>query len=220
MNKADRIKKYSRQAAMYERNRKAHSLGQWRSRLVQSARGRVLEAAVGAGANFPFYPKEMVDEVVAVDFSPEMLRKAKEAAKEYGIPTTFMESDMDHLSFPPDSFDTIVSTLSLCSYEDPLTVLHQFNHWCRSGGNILLMEHGLSSNRLLAIAQQSLDPLILRIEGCHHNRDIMNIVDRSDLRLKTAEHYWAGCIHLIWAEPNKKDQTDPSTLSENPNIFQ
>ncbi|QQE72809.1 class I SAM-dependent methyltransferase [Brevibacillus composti] len=203
MNKADQIKKFSQQAAMYERNRRAYTLGHWRRRLLREARRNVLEAAVGAGANFPFYDRELVDNVTTVDFSPEMLRKAKQAAREFGIPATFLESDMDRLSLAPDSFDTIVSTLSLCSYEDPLAVLNQFNRWCRKDGNILLMEHGLSSNFLLACAQKALDPLIYRIEGCHHNRDMMKIVDRSDLVLVKSEHYWAGCIHLIWAKPSK-----------------
>lgn len=188
---------------MYERNRKAYTLGHWRSRLLRFSRGKVLEAAVGAGANFPFYNKDLVEEVTAVDFSSEMLRRAKEASQEYGIRATFMESDMDHLSFPPDSFDTIVSTLSLCSYEDPLRVLNQFNRWCRRDGNILLMEHGLSSNFLLAFAQRVLDPIIFRVEGCHHNRDMMKIIESSDLVMTTAQHYWAGCIHLVWAHPNK-----------------
>ncbi|WP_252989890.1 class I SAM-dependent methyltransferase [Brevibacillus panacihumi] len=203
LNKADLIKKFNKQAPMYERNRKAHALGPWRSRLLRSARGKILEAAVGAGANFPFYKKDLVEEIMAVDFSPEMLRKAKAASQELGIPATFMESDMDDLSFPPDTFDTIVSTLSLCSYADPLLVLNQFNRWCRKSGSILLLEHGLSSNSLLAFAQKRLEPVLYRFSGCHHDRDMMRIIESSELEIVSVQHYWAGCMHLVWAVPGK-----------------
>jgi ubiquinone/menaquinone biosynthesis C-methylase UbiE len=135
MNRADLIKKFDKQARWYEKRRIQQAQKEWRQKLLYFARGNVLEVAVGAGANFSFYPPGV--RITAVDFSPEMLKRARNAADEYGIEVEF-KSDVETLTFPPDSFDTVVSTLSLCGYEDPVGVLNRFSRWSRKDGCILL----------------------------------------------------------------------------------
>jgi ubiquinone/menaquinone biosynthesis C-methylase UbiE len=197
----DLVKIFDRQARRYEKQRRRHTARAWRERLLRSAEGSVLEVAVGAGNNFPYYRSGI--RLTAVDFSPEMIRKAKEAAEEYRIDATFLLSDVEQLEFPPDSFDTIVSFGSMCAYRDPVRVLKNFNRWCRRNGKVLLGEHGISSNAVLSLIQRGLDPLLYRIIGCHQTRDIMNIVEKSGLRVIRVEHAMADAFHLIWATPNK-----------------
>ncbi|BCU82459.1 SAM-dependent methyltransferase [Polycladomyces abyssicola] len=201
MNRADLIKKFDKQARWYEKRRIQQAQKEWRQKLLYFARGNVLEVAVGAGANFSFYPPGV--RITAVDFSPEMLKRARNAADEYGIEVEFIQSDVETLTFPPDSFDTVVSTLSLCGYEDPVGVLNRFSRWCRNDGLILLMEHGLSSNPFLSFLQKALDPLAYRLVGCHQNRDMMNLIRSSDLVVEKVESHWAGVVHLVWAKPRK-----------------
>lgn len=141
--------------------------------------------------------------MTAVDISPEMLKKAKEAAGEYGIDAEFLLSDVEQLDFPPDSFDTVVSFGSLCIYRDPVGVLNRFNQWCKKDGTILLGEHGISSNAVVATFQKWLNPLFYRLTGCHQTRDIMHIVHESGLTVIRAEHAWADTVHLVWAKPSK-----------------
>ncbi|MFC4617728.1 class I SAM-dependent methyltransferase [Camelliibacillus cellulosilyticus] len=78
MNLHKKIHIFNRQAKQYERQAEHQTLGVWRKQLLSSARGNILELAVGAGNNFPFYPPGA--EVTAVDFSPLMLEKAKKIA--------------------------------------------------------------------------------------------------------------------------------------------
>jgi ubiquinone/menaquinone biosynthesis C-methylase UbiE len=204
VNRQDLIRKFDKQARLYEKRRKKQAQGKWRRKLISAAKGKVLEVAVGAGANFPFYGHGL--EITAVDFSPEMLRKAKEAAAEYRLRADLILSDVERLDFPPESFDTVVSTLSLCSYEDPVRVLSRFNRWCKRDGRILLMEHGVSSAYPLAWLQKVLNPLAYRWVGCHQNRDIMDIIRSSGILVERAEHLWAGTIHLVWARPNPNQE--------------
>jgi ubiquinone/menaquinone biosynthesis C-methylase UbiE len=191
---------FDKQAGLYELRRKRLTQKAWRENLLRHARGKVLEVAVGAGNNFPFYPEGV--EVTAVDLSSAMLSKAREAAKECGVKARFIHSDVESLEFSPDSFDTIVSTLSLCSYDDPDTVLDQFSRWCKHDGQILLMEHGISPVRPLAWLQEKLDPFLLRTFGCHHNRDILSLV-RSRFSVTHHETRLLGMIHLIRARPDE-----------------
>ncbi|MGP4038646.1 class I SAM-dependent methyltransferase [Gracilibacillus sp. D59] len=202
MKKEKLIKKFDKQVKMYENNRKNATLLPWRKKLIKKAYGNVLEVGVGAGANFPFYTKETV-QVTGVDFSSEMIKSAKQSASNYHFHTEFLEEDVDHLTFAPNSFDCIVSTLSLCSYAKPHELMNKFNDWCREDGTVLLMEHGLSSNLFLSYTQKIIDPLHKKIAGCHCNRDIGKIVKHSDLQIKNIETYWSGILYLIWAIPNK-----------------
>lgn len=201
MNKEKLIRKFDKQSNIYEMRRKKQSERRWRSTLLGSAKGKVLEIAVGAGANFHFYPKDV--EVTAVDFSSEMLSKAKVSAAESGIRASFVQSDIELLSFPENSFDTIVSTLSFCGYDNPVQVLKSLNSFCKPGGQILLMEHGLSLNRWISRTQKLVEPIFNRVVGCHLDRDIMDILGQSKVSVHRVERYICNTIHLVWASPNK-----------------
>jgi ubiquinone/menaquinone biosynthesis C-methylase UbiE len=122
MEKEQFIQKFNKQADKYAKQRKHQEKNKWRKKIFGSAWGKTLEVAVGAGMNFAFYPPTI--EYIGVDFSPEMIEKAKEAANEYNIHAEFILSDVESLSFPDNFFDTIVSSGSLCGYKNPLKVLN------------------------------------------------------------------------------------------------
>ncbi|SFQ34304.1 class I SAM-dependent methyltransferase [Salibacterium halotolerans] len=196
------INKFDKQADKHAKRRDKQYDGKFRKSLYSNATGETLEVAVGAGNNFAYYPQSV--HVTAVDFSPKMLEKAKEAASRYQMETNFILSAVEDLDFPPESFDTIVSTGTLCSYEDPVYVLNLFNRWCKPNGQILLMEHGISSFPPIAWLQKSLDPLAVRAIGCHQNRDIKEIVGVSNIRIKKVKRAMIGYLYLIWAKPEKE----------------
>lgn len=199
MKKEKLIKKYDKQVKMYEKNRDQATLSNWRRKLLKNAYGNVLEVGIGVGANFPFYNRENVY-ITGVDFSQQMINSAKRLA----IKANFIQSDIDQLRFEENAFDCIVSTLTLCSYPEPVVTLNKFNEWCKPNGTILLMEHGLSSKRLLSTSQNIINPLFKKISGCHCNRDMIAIIDQSDLQFEHAERYWQDIMCLVWAKPSKQ----------------
>ncbi|GED70727.1 SAM-dependent methyltransferase [Brevibacillus reuszeri] len=201
MDKEKLISKFDHQSKIYEMRRKKQSEKKWREKLIGSAKGKVLEVAVGAGANFYFYPKNV--DVTAVDFSGAMLSKAKESATASNVRATFIQSDIESISFPENAFDTIVSTFSFCGYEHPVRLLESFNRWCKPDGQILLMEHGLSSNRLIGSTQKIIKPVFLRVVGCHLDRNMINIFQHSPIHIHHMERYKFNTVHLVWASPNK-----------------
>lgn len=201
MNKEKLIRKFDHQSSIYEKRRMKQSERDWREKLIRCAQGNVLEIAVGAGANFCFYPNDVV--VTAVDFSGAMLSKAKESAMVSGVQATFIQSDMESISFPENSFDTIVSTLSFCGYTNPVSVLESISRWCKPGGQILLMEHGLSSNRFIGTTQKIIEPLFHRIVGCHLDRNMIDIMEQSPIQILQMERNMFNTVHLVWATPIK-----------------
>lgn len=202
MGKEKLIKKYDNQVKMYERHRRNKMLADWRNKLIKHASGRVLEVGIGVGANFPYYDREQV-EITGVDLSPNMIKSASKAASVYQVKAKFIEADVEDLIFEDNSFDSIVSTLSLCSYPNPIAILNQFNRWCRKDGIVLLMEHGLSTNRLLSITQKIIDPLYSKISGCHCDRDLSMVLEKSNLQVLHIERYRSDIFYLIRAKPSK-----------------
>ncbi|MUK90635.1 methyltransferase domain-containing protein [Ornithinibacillus sp. L9] len=199
MDRQSLIKKYDKQAKKYNKRRNNDQVNKYRQRIFQEATGKVLEVAIGSGLNFPFYSRDI--ELTGLDFSHEMLKTAENAAKDYPFKTTLMQKDVETVKFNENSFDTIISSGSLCAYQEPVNVLNNFQKWCKPEGKILLMEHGISTNKLLAGVQKSLDPLMLKVVGCHQNRNISDIVKKSDLKLIKEERYLVGYLYLIWAKP-------------------
>ncbi|RDW21602.1 class I SAM-dependent methyltransferase [Oceanobacillus chungangensis] len=198
MERKSLVKKFDKQANKSHKRQKNNSAYQFRDRVFQDVEGKVLEVGVGSGLNFPFY-KDV--ELTGVDFSSEMLKIARNVAKEYPFKATFIQEDVESVKFNENTFDTIVSSGTLCAYQDPVIVLNNFQKWCKPEGKILMMEHGISTNKQIAWLQKILDPLALKLVGCHQNRNISEIVKRSSLKLIREERYMAGYLYLIWAKP-------------------
>ncbi len=199
MKKEKLIKKYDKHAEMYEKNRENPTLVKWRKKLIPHAYGKVLEVGVGAGANFPYYNKDV--QLTGVDFSPEMIKSAYKAADLYNMNVTLVQEDVDHLHYEDHSFDCIVSTLSLCSYPNPLETLKNFQKWCRPDGKLLFLEHGLSSSRFLIATQKVINPIFKKVSGCHCNRDMLKLIREAGIHIERTERYWKGVFQLIWAKP-------------------
>jgi ubiquinone/menaquinone biosynthesis C-methylase UbiE len=169
----------------------------WRRQLLSYAKGNVLEVGVGMGNNFSYYPIGV--SVTATDLSARVIQVAKKEAMTKGVRTNFVVSPVEDLEFPLHSFDTIVSTFSLCAYEDPVEVLGQFNNWCKPNGMILLLEYGLSRCRVIRWMQRKWEPYYYRRTGCHIDRDMLSVIYGSPLRLKRMEIKYAGTVYLMWA---------------------
>lgn len=88
MDKQKLIRIFDKQATLYENKKEGPAQNRWRQQLLSHAKGQVLELAVGAGANFPFYPPKV--KITATDFSEAMLDKAKKAARLHRIDGHFI----------------------------------------------------------------------------------------------------------------------------------
>jgi ubiquinone/menaquinone biosynthesis C-methylase UbiE len=182
---------------MYQRE-----FDRWRRQLLSYAQGHVLEISPGECNNFRFYPMKV--KLTVADMSSRVIDRAKMKAIEHGVNASFITASVEELQLEPGSFDTIVSTFSLCAYEDPVAVLSQFNTWCRPGGSILLMEHGLSRYAFVRWIQQKWESHHFRRTGCHLDMDIKAIVESSQPRIQRIERRLGGIIYLVWATPGLK----------------
>ncbi|WP_204466454.1 class I SAM-dependent methyltransferase [Shouchella xiaoxiensis] len=202
MNNKRLIKKYNRLAKNYTTSVNTPALANYRKKIIKNASGEVLEVGVGSGVNFSFYNKEKV-QVTGIDFSQNMIKYAEKAAFRSQVKAIFSCEDVESLSLEANSYDCIISTLTLCSYRDPVETLNNFNKWCRKDGFILLMEHGLSTNKAISTFQYLINPVFHKLSGCHCNRNIIRIIKKSEIELTKVERHMSGIINLIWAKPVK-----------------
>jgi phosphatidylethanolamine/phosphatidyl-N-methylethanolamine N-methyltransferase len=79
--------------------------------------------------------------------------------------------DVRKLEFADNSFDSVVSTFVFCSVPDPIVGLKEVKRVSRSGGKILLLEHVLSANRIIADLMNMANPIVVRIMGANINRN-------------------------------------------------
>src|ERR687885_298079 len=131
--------RYDRQMQFWERR----LFGDTRAWVCQQATGEVLEVAIGTGLNLDFYPEGV--RLTGVDFSPAMLAQARERALKLGRTVELVEGDAQALGFPDRSFDTVVSTFSLCSVPDDRQAVAEMRRVLRPGGRLLLGDHVASS---------------------------------------------------------------------------
>ena len=170
-----------------------------RRRLLQRASGRILEVAVGTGKNLSYYPEGC--RIIGVDVSRKMLGIARNRATKLRMNVSFVLADAEKLPLSDKSFDTVASSLTTCTFPNPVAALREMDRVCRTGGKILLLEHGRSDRKWLANWQDRRDDRHARQLGCHWNRRTPDLVREAGLKVRKARRSFFGIFHQIQAEP-------------------
>jgi ubiquinone/menaquinone biosynthesis C-methylase UbiE len=174
-------------------------LSRLRRRLLRRASGRVLEVAVGTGKNLRYYPASC--QITALDLSREMLAIAQKRASRLPVDVSFLLADAEALPFSDGSFDTVVSSLSACTFPNPVTALEEMARVCRTDGKILLLEHGRSDREWLGRWQDRHADEFAKPLGCHWNREPLDLVRKAGLKIIEAQRVFFRIFHQIQAGP-------------------
>ena len=148
---------------------------QWRKTLWNKVDGQhVLEVGVGTGKNFPYYPADT--QITALDFSEKMLERAKSKQLRQHVAVELELMDVESLCYADNSFDTVIATFVFCSVPQPHKGLQELYRVCKPGGQVLLLEHVLSSKPMMAKMMQIMNPVIAAIFGANINRQTVKSV--------------------------------------------
>jgi ubiquinone/menaquinone biosynthesis C-methylase UbiE len=79
--------------------------------------------------------------------------------------------DAQALDLPDARFDTVVSTLALCSIPDERRAVAEVRRVLRPGGRFLLLEHVRSPILPVRVGQRVLDPIFIRFAADHLLRE-------------------------------------------------
>jgi ubiquinone/menaquinone biosynthesis C-methylase UbiE len=159
-----------------------------RRSVLEHARGRVLEIGAGTGFNIRHYPDD-VEEIVITEPGAGLLRRAEGRAAESGRPVRAVLAFAERLPFEDDSFDTVVSTLVLCSVRDQDMALAEIRRVLKPGGRLLFIEHVRADDPKSARWQDRLDrPWSVVAMGCHANRATLGRIEAAGFDVEELRH--------------------------------
>jgi SAM-dependent methyltransferase len=169
-----------------------------RAELLEGARGRVLEIGAGTGLNLRHYPAA-VGELVLTEPMEAMARALERRLARDGAGGSVHRAPAEELPFPDDSFDTVVSTLVLCTVEDPERAIAEIERVMRPGGRLLFIEHLRSDHERWARWQDRLErPWKAFGDGCRCNRPTLELLGRSGLMLGgVSRGRWRGMPPVV-----------------------
>ena len=179
-------------AALYDRlNLRSEQtwLGEIRQLALQHARGRVLEIGSGTGQTLQHY--RGVDRVVACEPDPAFRKRLAVRARAANISVETVDAAAEDLPFADASFDTVVSSLVMCSVGDPVRAAAELRRVVRPDGILLIIEH-IRSNEggMRAFSQNAIVPLWkLFMGGCHCNRPSLDTLAGAGFRISELRRF-------------------------------
>ncbi|WP_448581024.1 class I SAM-dependent methyltransferase [Thermaurantiacus sp.] len=158
-----------------------------RAKIIPRAAGDVLEYGVGGGANLALYDPARVTRVTGIDPSDPLLARAR-AAPHAAIPLDIVHGVAEALPFPDASFDTVVTTFTLCSVSDQARALAEARRVLKPSGTLLFLEHGLAPDPGPCRWQHWLEPVWKRVAGgCNLTRPVAAAIAAAGFRLGDVE---------------------------------
>ena len=152
-------------------------LAAYRSRVIPSANGRVLEIGVGSGLNLPFYSHN-VERLFGLDPSAKLLSMVRRNLRPNTPSLELIEGSAEAIPLESASVDTVVTTWTLCSIPDAGRALREMHRVLRPTGRLLFVEHGRAPEPNVRWWQDHLTPVRKRIGGgCHLNRAIQSLIE-------------------------------------------
>lgn len=168
-----------------------------RSTLLGGARGRVVEIGAGTGLNIAHYPDEIA-ELVLVEPEPGMRRSLARRLQRHGRVARIVDAPAERLPLADASVDTVVSTLVLCTVNDPELALREIARVLRPDGQLLFIEHVRASSRFLAACQDFLlTPWRHFAGGCRCNRATGELMRDCSFTIAADDAVWRGMPSIV-----------------------
>lgn len=167
------------------RNTEKKCLHEWRKDLLSQASGDLLEIGAGTGVNLPHYP-DAVTQIVLSEPDAQMRKKLERKSEE----TQKGRLNITHwgaesIEMPDASFDTIVSTLVLCSVPNLETSLNEIYRLLRPNGLFLFLEHIISNHPPTLTWQRRIEPFWSFCAGdCRLTRDTAAAIHAAGLQFE------------------------------------
>jgi phosphatidylethanolamine/phosphatidyl-N-methylethanolamine N-methyltransferase len=121
----------------------------------------ILEVGIGTGLTATLYPSDC--RVMGIDLSEPMLREAaRHVESNHRSNVRLWRMDASSLGFPDESFDVVYAAYVISVVPNPVAVLEEMRRVCRVGGHIVLLNHFLSTNRILSGLERWVSPLTAR----------------------------------------------------------
>jgi ubiquinone/menaquinone biosynthesis C-methylase UbiE len=172
-----------------------------RERACAGLQGDVLELGFGTGHNVAFYPGS-VAKVIAIEPSDVAWRIAGKRVAESSVVIERGGPDGQRLPFADDTFDSALSTWTLCTIPDPIAALDEVRRVLKPGATLHFVEHGLAPDPKVQRWQNRFNGLNKRmVGGCNLNRPIVALLEQAGFRVTDVDvFYETGAPKFLGAD--------------------
>jgi ubiquinone/menaquinone biosynthesis C-methylase UbiE len=172
-----------------------------RQRVCQGLEGEVVEIGFGSGLNVPYYP-DAVTRVAAVEPADLGWKLAQKRLRSARVPVERSGLDGQSLPFDDDSFDTALSTWTMCTIPDVGRALAEVRRVLKPGGTLRFVEHGLAPDEGVQRWQHRLEPVQKRLfGGCHLTRRVPDLLTTAGFEVVELDQFYEdGAPKVVGAE--------------------
>jgi ubiquinone/menaquinone biosynthesis C-methylase UbiE len=159
---------------------------------LEGVEGDVLEIGFGSGVNLPHYP-EGVRRVVGVEPAGEFSRLADKRLSRAKFPVEVVGLSGEQIAADTASFDTAVSTFTMCSITGLDAALAQVRRVVKPNGRFHFLEHGFGPKPRVQRMQKRLNrPWGAVMGGCRLDVKIDEVVTNAGFELESLEKFYLG----------------------------
>ena len=165
-------------------------ISEGRKRLLSNVKGEVLEIGFGTGLNLPFYTS-LVNKITTIDKNPGMNKYALRKINNSRFKVENHILNGEKLPFENNSFDSVVSTYTLCSIDKVESALQEVHRVLKTDGAFFFLEHGLADNPKTQKWQHRLNKFQnIWADGCNLNRNMKQLINNAGFTFKELNSYY------------------------------
>ena len=127
-----------------------------------------------------------------------MRRQLARRVQRHSRVARIVDAPAERLPLSDGSVDTVVSTLVLCTVDEPERALHEIARVLRPDGQLLFIEHVRASSRFLATCQDHLlEPWRRFAGGCRCNRPTVELMRACGFDVTADNVVWRGMPTIV-----------------------
>lgn len=167
-----------------------------RKKTLAGVTGRTLEIGIGTGLNLAHYP-EHIKEITNISPEKELPEIVNHRAEQNNKIINHHQGDAALLPFADSSFDSIVSTLTMCTISDMQSALREIYRVLTPDGKFFFFEHIIGKSRFTRTIQRIADPVQNVVScGCSLCRDTAPAIKKAGFTFEQLHDYHSKAI--IW----------------------